>query len=61
MPTETATLTISEVSAKYGVSRRTIARRIRDGGLTPVMKLPGRTGTYVLDAEQAAAVLGSAS
>lgn len=61
MPTETATLTISEVSAKYGVSRRTIARRIRDGELTPVMKLPGRTGTYVLDAEQAAAVLGSAS
>lgn len=61
MPTETATLTISEVSAKYGVSRRTIARRIRDGELTPVMKLPGRTGTYVLDAEQAADVLGSAS
>ncbi len=61
MPTETATLTISEVSAKYGVSRRTIARRIRDGELTPVMKLPGRTGTYVLDAEQAAAVLGRAS
>ncbi len=61
MPTEAATLTISEVSAKYGVSRRTIARRIRDGELTPVMKLPGRTGTYVLNAEQVAVVLGSAS
>jgi len=52
MPTETATLTISEVSAKYGVSRRTIARKIKAGELVPVMKLPGKTGSYLLDADQ---------
>ena len=51
-PVSPETLTVGEVSEQYGTSRRTIARKIKTGELTPVMKLPGKTGSYLLSAAQ---------
>jgi len=61
MPTETEDLTVSEIAARFGISSRTVLRRINDGTLTAAVKLPGRTGTYLVNAEHAAAVMGRAS
>ena len=46
------TMTVGEASEQFGKSRRTIARKIKAGELTPVMKLPGKTGSYLLSAAQ---------
>lgn len=46
------TITTGEVATLYGVSRRTIGRKIATGDLTPLMKLPGKTGAHVFDASQ---------
>ena len=59
--TSPQTLTVGEAVRLYGYSRRTIGRHIAAGDLVPVMKLPGRTGSYLLDAEQVATVLGPRS
>lgn len=56
----TQTLTVGEVARLYGISRRTIGRHIAAGDLVPVMKLPGRTGSYLLDAEQVVTIFGDA-
>jgi len=45
-------MTVGEASELFGKSRRTIARKIKAGELVPVMKLPGKTGSYLLDADQ---------
>ena len=57
-PVSPETLTVGEVSEQFGKSRRTIARKIKTGELTPVMKLPGKTGSYLLSAAQVRALWG---
>lgn len=42
-------ITIAEAVAIAGRDRSTIIRWIGSGKLTPTRKLPGRTGTYLLD------------
>lgn len=46
---ETAEITIAEAVAIAGRDRSTIIRWIIAGKLTPTRKLPGRTGSYLLD------------
>lgn len=46
---ETAEITIAEAVAIAGRDRSTIIRWISAGKLTPTRKLPGRTGSYLLD------------
>jgi excisionase family DNA binding protein len=43
-------MTSREVAAALGVSVRQVPRLIERGELTPVEKLPGRTGAYIFDA-----------
>lgn len=43
------TLTTAQVVDEYSISRRSIGRRIAEGELTPLMKLPGHTGAYLFE------------
>lgn len=40
-------LTTAEIADAHGVSYRTVLNWVRTGRVTPVTKLPGRTGTYL--------------
>jgi len=46
-------MTTSQVVEEFQVSRRTVLRRIAEGDLTPLMKLPGATGAYLFDRAEA--------
>lgn len=35
-----------------GISRRTLLDRVAQGKITPVLRMPGKTGAYLFDAEQ---------
>ena len=48
----TKTATAAEASAALGVSIRTVHRMVESGQLTPIIKLPGKTGAYLFDPEQ---------
>ena len=48
MPT-TRTMSTAQVADYLKVSPRTVRRLAESGGLTPLAKLPGRTGSYVFD------------
>lgn len=61
MPTHTDTLTTAQVVDEYGSSRRTIGRRIADGELTPLMKLPGTTGAYLFERAEIERALSKAA
>jgi hypothetical protein len=61
MPTHTDPLTTAQVVDEYGSSRRTIGRRIADGELTPLMKLPGTTGAYLFDRAEIKRALGKSA
>jgi excisionase family DNA binding protein len=39
----------AEVAELLGVSRSTVSRRIRDGHLTPVLRMRGDSGAYLFD------------
>ena len=41
------TLTMAQIATRYGLSRRTIGRRIESEAIKPVAKLPGSTGAYL--------------
>jgi len=47
-------VTTTQIVDEYGVSRRTIKRRIEDGSLTPTMKIPGKSGAYLYDRAEVA-------
>jgi predicted DNA-binding transcriptional regulator AlpA len=49
-------LTTAQVVEEYGLSRRTLYRRIETGDLHPTMKLPGTTGAYLFDRAEVARV-----
>lgn len=57
---ETAEITIAEAVAIAGRDRSTIIRWISSGRLTPTRKLPGRTGTYLLDRTEVERIAGVA-
>ena len=42
-------LTSAQVAKAHGISLRTLRRWIADGRVTPITKLPGRTGGYLFD------------
>ncbi|MBN9326556.1 hypothetical protein [Cellulomonas sp. 73-145] len=42
-------LTMAEVVAKFGGSRKRVRLLMSRGVLTPVQKLPGKTGAYLFD------------
>lgn len=54
-------ITIAEAVAIAGRDRSTIIRWIGTGKLTPVRKLPGRTGTYLLNRSEVERIAGVAS
>lgn len=56
MPTSQPLLTTAEVAQRLGVDVRTVHRMVASGRLTPVQKLPGRTGSYVFSAAAVEAV-----
>jgi hypothetical protein len=58
MPTTTDPLTTAQVVDEYGSSRRTLMRRVADGELTPLMKLPGHTGAYLFERDEVERALG---
>lgn len=35
-----------------GITRRSLLGRVARGKITPALKMPGRTGAYLFDAEQ---------
>ena len=45
-----------EVASKLGLTRAGLTRLVQRGGLTPVVKLPGRTGAYLFDPDEVAAL-----
>lgn len=49
-------VTVSEAAAVLGVDRKTILRWITANELQATRKLPGRTGSYLLDAETVASL-----
>lgn len=51
-------LTVSQLVERYGVSRRTVGRKIRTGELIPEAKLPRTTGAYLIDEAEAERVFG---
>jgi len=51
-------MTTSQVVEEFQVSRRTVLRRIADGDLTPLMKLPGATGAYLFERAEIERALG---
>lgn len=52
MTTKARPLTSTEVAARLGIARQTVAQRVRTGKLTPIGQLPGRNGALLFDAEQ---------
>ncbi|HEY5482789.1 MAG TPA: helix-turn-helix domain-containing protein [Propionibacteriaceae bacterium] len=60
MPTPTDPITTAQVADEYGLSRRSIGRRIADGELTPLMKLPGSTGAYLFQRSEIERAFGKA-
>lgn len=38
-----------EVAQLLGITRSAVTRLVGRGGLTPAMKLPGKTGAYLFD------------
>ena len=48
-------LTTGELAKARGCSVRTILRKVESGELTPIGKLPGKTGAYLFSPDQAAA------
>ena len=57
----TEVVTAAEVAARFQCNTRTIARMVNDGRLTPLTKLPGRTGAYLFTREHIEDVERSAS
>lgn len=49
-------LTAQQVSDQFGVSRRTIRRKVATGELVPVRQLPGVTGAHLFDPADVARV-----
>mgnify|MGYP000016739153 CR=1 FL=1 len=45
-------LTVAEVAGMFDKNPSTILRWTRDGKLTPIAKLPGKTGAYLYDAKK---------
>lgn len=58
---EPAEITIAEAVAIAGRDRSTIIRWISSGKLQPTRKLPGRTGTYLLNRSDVERLAGVAS
>ncbi|MGP4975834.1 helix-turn-helix transcriptional regulator [Brachybacterium tyrofermentans] len=54
--TSSKLLTSSEVAERLGISRQTVAWRVARGQLAPAQQLPGRSGAYLFDADQIAAL-----
>lgn len=54
-------LTAYEVAETFGVSRRTIRRKVAAGLLIPVRQLPGKTGAQLFDRDDAARIFGTPS
>lgn len=52
-------LSTSEVANELGKDVRTVHRMIEAGTLIPVLKLPGRTGAYVFEPSDVAALKDS--
>lgn len=44
-----ALITAAQLAERLGVDRTTVIRRIEAGQVQPVMKLPGRTGSWLFD------------
>lgn len=42
----------TEAAQMLGISRRALLDRVKAGTVAPALKLPGRTGAYLFDAEQ---------
>lgn len=42
-------ITVAEAAAMLGTDRTTVIRWIKAGRLVPLAKLPGRTGSWLLD------------
>ena len=38
---------MAQIATRYGLSRRTIGRRVASEAIKPVAKLPGSTGAYL--------------
>jgi predicted DNA-binding transcriptional regulator AlpA len=51
-------MTTAQVVEEYGLSRRTLYRRIETGDLHPTMKLPGTTGAYLFTRAEIERALG---
>ena len=54
-------LTAYEVAETFGVSRRTIRRKVAAGLLTPTRQLPGKTGAQLFDRADAERIFGTPS
>lgn len=54
-------LTTTEVAQRLGISRNTVLQRVTYGRLKPLLKLPGRTGAYLFDAEEIDKIAASKS
>lgn len=52
-------VTSADAAARLGVGRSTIARLVRAGHLTPVMKAPGIRGAFVFDQSEVDALAAS--
>lgn len=45
-------ISVNEAAERLQITPRSVTRRIRVGLLHPVMKLPGRTGAYLLSGSE---------
>lgn len=45
-------MTTLQAAEALGITRRAVVARVERGALVPALRLPGRTGAYLLDAEQ---------
>jgi excisionase family DNA binding protein len=48
----TDTKTTAEAAAALGVHVKTVHRMVNEGRLTPLLKVPGRTGAYIFAASE---------
>ena len=45
-------MTTAQAAEALGITRRAVVARVERGALVPALRLPGRTGAYLFDAEQ---------
>ena len=59
--TDDSEVTTAQIAKTYGVSVRTVHRRVAAGDLTPIRKFPGPTGGYLFSADEAERVFGQSA